>query len=147
MKKIETEIDASAEKVWNILTDFPAHPSWNPFVREISGTPKTGKRLRVFIQPRDGKGMVFRPIVLTADENRELRWRGKLLFTGLFDGEHYFRIEPVSETRIRFVHGELFSGILVGLFAGSLDRGTAGGFREMNEALKKRAESGDRGDR
>ncbi len=142
-KQIETEIeiDASAETVWNILTDFDEHPSWNPFVREISGFPKEGERLRVFIQPAGGKGMVFKPRVLKAEQNRELRWLGKLFIPGLFDGEHYFRIEPIGEDRVRFVHGENFSGILVGLMAGSLDKGTADGFRAMNQALKRRAES------
>lgn len=142
-KQIETEIeiDASAETVWKILTDFDAHPSWNPFVREISGIPKEGERLRVFIQPAGGKGMVFKPKVLKAEQNRELRWLGRLFIPGFFDGEHYFRIEPIGENRVRFVHGENFSGVLVGLMAGSLDKGTADGFRAMNEALKRRAES------
>lgn len=145
-KQIETdiEINASAETVWNILTNFEAHPSWNPLVREISGLPKEGERLRVFIQPQGGKGMVFKPVVLKAEANRELRWLGKLLVPGLFDGEHYFRIEPVSEGRVRFIHGETFRGILVGLFAKGLDNGTKQGFRGMNEALKKRAEGAGR---
>lgn len=141
-KHIETdiEINASADTVWNILTDFEDHPTWNPFVREISGIPREGEKLRVFIQPVGGKGMAFKPTVLKADENRELRWLGKLLIPGIFDGEHYFRIEPVGENRVKFVHGEHFNGILVGLFAKNLDTGTAAGFRAMNEALKTRAE-------
>ena len=143
-KQIETEIEinASAATVWSILTDFAAHPTWNPFVKEISGTPKVGERLRVFIQPVGGKGMVFKPTVIRAEEGRELRWLGRLLIPGIFDGEHFFRIEPISDGRVRFVHGEIFSGVLVGLFAKSLDTGTASGFRAMNEALKKRAEEG-----
>ena len=33
----EIEIDASAERVWGILTDFASYPEWNPFIRRISG--------------------------------------------------------------------------------------------------------------
>ena len=141
-KQIETEIEinAPAERVWKVLTDFHAHPSWNPFIKELRGKPAVGEKLRVSIQPPGGKGMVFKPTVLTADENRELRWLGRLLMPGLFDGEHYFRIEPIDENRVRFIHGEKFSGLLVRLFEKSLDTGTLAGFREMNEALKKRAE-------
>lgn len=142
-KQIETEIEinAPAERVWKVLTDFHAHPVWNPFIKELRGKPFEGEKLRVFIQPLGGKGMVFKPTVLMAEENRELRWLGRLLIPGLFDGEHYFRIEPIDENRVRFIHGEIFSGLLVRLFAKGLETGTLAGFREMNEALKKRAES------
>jgi uncharacterized protein YndB with AHSA1/START domain len=35
MKELHTEIeiDASAERVWDILTDFASYPQWNPFIR------------------------------------------------------------------------------------------------------------------
>ncbi len=142
-KQLETEIEinAPAERIWEILTDFHTYPSWNPFIKELRGKPAVGEKLWVFIQPPGGKGMVFKPIVLRADENHELRWRGKLFISGLFDGEHYFRIEPIDENRVRFIHGEIFSGILVRLFAKGLDEGTLSGFRQMNEALKRQAES------
>ena len=139
--KTEIEINAPAEKVWKVLTDFHAHPSWNPFIREIRGKPIVGERLRVFIKPSGGQGMVFKPTVLVAEPGRELRWLGRLFVPWLMDGEHYFLIEPTGENGVRFVHGENFSGILVGLFAERLDNDTLRGFREMNEALKKRAES------
>ena len=142
-KQIESkiEINAAPQRVWSVLTDFEAHPEWNPFIKELQGKPIEGARLRVFIQPPGGKGMVFKPKVLKSDENRELRWLGRLLMPGLFDGEHYFRIEAIGEERVRFIHGEIFSGILVRLFANSLDDGTLKGFRQMNEALKRRVES------
>ena len=34
---------------------------------------------------------------------------------GLFDGEHYFQLEPLADGRTRFVQGEHFSGLLCGL--------------------------------
>jgi uncharacterized protein YndB with AHSA1/START domain len=36
----EIIINTSAEKVWNVLTDFDAFPSWNPFIKSISGERK-----------------------------------------------------------------------------------------------------------
>lgn len=138
---VETVIEASAERVWAILTDFARYPEWNPFIRTIEGDPRVGARLRARIQPSGGKGMTFRPTVLVADPGRELRWIGHLFLPGIFDGEHYFAIRPHSDRSVVFQHGEEFRGLLIPFMRTSLDRDTRRGFAEMNEALKARAES------
>ncbi len=142
MKEIVTEIEinASAERVWQLLTDFAAYPQWNPFIRRAKGEAKPGARLKVYIQPSGAKGMSFRPTVLTAEANRELRWVGHLLVPGLFDGEHIFTIEPMGANRVRFIQREILTGLLVPLFALWLEANTRRGFEEMNRALKARAE-------
>jgi hypothetical protein len=136
----EIEIGATASRVWSILTDFAAYPSWNPFIRSISGDVEAGRRLAVSIQPDGGRAMTFRPTVLVAEPNSELRWVGRILFPGIFDGEHFFKITASESGRIRLTQGETFSGVLVGLAKASLDRGTKAGFDAMNHALKERAE-------
>lgn len=143
MKELHTELDISApaERVWRLLTDFPSYPEWNPFIRRISGEPTTGARLEVRIEPPGGQGMTFKPTVLDAEPNRELRWLGRLLAPGLFDGEHSLAIEPLEENRVRFVQRETFRGLLVPLFSRGLDKNTRRGFEEMNRALKERAEA------
>jgi hypothetical protein len=135
------EIEAPAERVWQILTDFEQFPDWNPFIRRIKGEAKSGTKLEAYLQPPGGQGMTFRPTVLKAEPNREFRWLGRLFFPGLFDGEHFFIIEPLSPGRVRFTQGEHFSGLLVPLLAKSLDTNTRRGFELMNEALKARAEN------
>jgi hypothetical protein len=139
--RTEIEIGASPSRVWQVLMDFPAHAQWNPFMRSISGTGAPGAKLEVRLQPEDGRAMTFRPTVLVSRPDEEFRWRGRFLVPGLFDGEHYFRFEPLAEGRTRFVHGECFTGLLVRLAKSSLDGGTHAGFVAMNQALKSRAES------
>ena len=39
------DIDASPERVWDVLTDVPAMPAWNPFVVQAEGTFAVGERL------------------------------------------------------------------------------------------------------
>jgi hypothetical protein len=143
MHEIRTaiEIAATPERIWSILTDFIAYPQWNPFIRSITGVVKTGERLTAFIQPTGGKGMTFRPTILVAQPNQELRWLGHFLLPKIFDGEHYFQIEAISVNRTRLIQGEKFSGLLVVLFKSSLDGGTKSGFIAMNEALKVLAET------
>jgi hypothetical protein len=142
MKQLRTEIsiNASPERVWHLLTDFASFPQWNPFIRRASGEPIKGAQLQVYLQPSGAKGMTFRPKVLKAEPNRELRWLGHFLIPGLFDGEHSFTIEPLEAGRVRFAQREIFTGLLVPLFARSLEKDTRRGFEEMNQALKLRAE-------
>jgi hypothetical protein len=142
MKQLHTEIDveAPAERVWEVLMDFASYPQWNPFIRNISGLPAPGERLEVRLEPPGGRGMTFKPQVLNAEPNRQLRWLGRLLVPGLFDGEHSFTIQPLEERCVRFVQREEFKGLLVPLFARSLETNTRRGFEQMNRALKERAE-------
>lgn len=137
----EIEINASAERVWQLLTDFDAYPQWNPFMRSVKGKPEPDSKLKVFIQPSGARGMKFSPTVLKAEPQRELRWLGRLFIGGLFDGEHIFNIQPLAENRVKFTQCEQFSGLLVPLFWRSLNTDTQRGFNEMNAALKKRAEN------
>ena len=142
MYRLDTriEINASAERVWSILMDFPGHARWNPFVRSIDGLPTVGESLNVLIQPAGSSGMRFRPTVLIIDPKREFRWKGKLVIRGLFDGEHFFKLEPKSDAQLVFHQGEVFSGLLVPFLRRSLDGATKQGFVAMNEALKREAE-------
>jgi hypothetical protein len=137
----EIEIDATPERVWGVLTDFASYPEWNPFIRRISGEPKVGAHLEVRLEPPGSRGISLKPTVFNAEPERELRWLGHLLVSGLFDGEHTLAIQPLDESRVRFIQGEAFRGLLVPLFARSLDNSTRRGFEEMNRALKVRAEA------
>ncbi|MBD1398879.1 SRPBCC domain-containing protein [Pontibacter sp. JH31] len=141
MKHIQTEIliAAKPEKVWTVLTDFEKYATWNPFIKSIAGEKAVGKRLKTFIQPPDGSGMTFKPVVLNYDTNKEFRWKGKLGTSGIFDGEHYFRLVYMGENTTKFIHGEKFSGLLVPLMGGVLSK-TEKGFQLMNEALKRECE-------
>lgn len=142
MMHIETKIRiyAPSEKVWEILTDFESYPEWNPFIRVISGEIREGGRLEVKITPPDEKEMSFSPIVFRAIPGRELRWIGKFLIKGLFDGQHYFRLEEVDSNSTVLVHGEYFTGLLVGMMSSMLKQ-TKTGFEQMNQALKRRCEA------
>jgi hypothetical protein len=143
MHEVRTEIDISATpaRIWEVLTDFPGYAQWNPFVRSIAGQATKDQQLSITIQPAGSKPMKFKPRVLVAQADSELRWLGHLFVRGLFDGEHYFQLTPNAQGGTRFVHGEKFSGLLVGLARSSLEGGTRSGFVAMNEALKARAES------
>jgi hypothetical protein len=136
----EIEIHAPVERVWSILTDFAVYPQWNPFIKSVVGVPQNGARLEITIQPSGSKPLRFFPVVLAAEAGHELRWLGRFILPGIFDGEHRFIIEPLAMGKVRLQQSERFSGFLVGLLRIRLERDTKRGFEEMNRALKARAE-------
>jgi hypothetical protein len=141
VKELHTEITiaASAERVWQVLTDFAAYPTWNPLVPKASGELREGARLRLRLAI-GARSIGIKPRLLRVVPNRELAWRGAAPIPSLFRGEHVFEIEPTA-TGVRFKQWERFSGILVPLLGKLIDGGTRRGFEAMNVALKRRAEA------
>jgi hypothetical protein len=138
--KSEIIIDASSEEVWNVLMNHDAYPEWNPFIIKISGSTKPGGFLEVTLQTEGSDPMEFKPIVLKNQFNQELRWKGKLGITGIFDGEHYFILEETTPNQTRFIQGENFTGLFSGLLMMMIGEDTKEGFISMNNALKTRVE-------
>ncbi|WP_353952446.1 SRPBCC domain-containing protein [Knoellia sp. S7-12] len=138
-QRVERSVDIAAppEKVWSVLTEFAAYPEWNPFMREASGTPKEGEKLRIVLNSGDSE-MTFTPTVLAAEPGKELRWLGRVFVPGLLDGEHSFTLTPIPGG-VRLTQSETFSGALVPFFGGSIDVGDD--FAAMNRALRDRVES------
>jgi hypothetical protein len=133
------DIEAPPERVWQVLTDFRAYPDWNPFIQKIEGSAVVGATLSAQMHALHMASVQsLSPTVLLADENKELRWLGRLLLPGIFDGEHFFRIEE-TENGSRLTNDENFRGIL--LLAFNMDDFVPS-FEAANEALKKRVEDG-----
>ena len=133
--RTEIVIQAPAAAVWAVLTDFPSHSGWDPFLTAIEGEPSVGRRLAV----RFKNGMTIRPTLTQVDESRVLEWFGRLPFGGLFDGRHRFELIPEGNAT-RLVHSETFSGLLVPLLK-KLLADTERNFAELNAALKRRVEA------
>lgn len=138
--QIQIDIAASKEKVWGVLADFAAYPQWNPFIKSISGELRAGAKLDVHLQPPASRGITLHPEILSAIPCQELKWLGHLVVPGIFDGEHHLLIHEKSPDAVTFVQEEVFNGVLVP-FTGQLLGKTRQGFEQMNEALKKRAET------
>jgi hypothetical protein len=109
----EIEIDAPPAAVWAVLTDTRSYSEWNPFIPRLAGELREGAKLEVRIEPPGGRAMTFKPTVLGVEPDRELRWRGRLLLPGIFDGEHILHIKPLDRARSRFTQAERFRGVLV----------------------------------
>ena len=141
MKELRTEIviNASPEKVWQVLTDLDRYPEWNPFICHAIGKVKIGEPVDIDFQP-DSQGLKLHCTVDRNQPNRELSWKYHVTHPLLFRGEHIFTIEPLGENSVRFTDCEEFNGLLVFTQAKDIDTNTKRGFEAMDKALKARAE-------
>jgi len=133
--KTQIEIAASSDRVWAVLTDTAAYPSWNPFIRKLTGYLAAGQRLTVSL---GSGGMVFHPKVVAVLPGQRLQWNGRLWgLPGLFTGIHSFEIIPTNHGTI-FLQSETFSGMLLWFYDAETVRAE---FAKMNRALKTRIEA------
>jgi hypothetical protein len=144
MRTISTTVDIAAapERVWAILTDLDSYPEWNPFIRSASGQLAEGATLTLRMVPAQGRAMTFRPRVLAVQPGRLLRWIGRLVLPGIFDGTHQFALEDLGG-HTRLTQSETFRGVLIP-FTGKTITQTEADFRALNQALKQRAEGAAR---
>ena len=140
MKELKTEIilNASPQKVWEVLTNFEQYSSWNPFITSIEGKPQAGTYLTNTMLNK-GKPMVFKPLITRLEENKYFEWLGAAA-GGLFKGRHYFMLEDLGNEQTKLIHGEQFTGLLANLILRMIAEETLQNFQKMNKALKHRVE-------
>ena len=134
-------MDSTPEKIWDILINFKEYEKWNPFMIKIVGEPKLGDKIEVQIQTIKGKKRTYNPIITKYELNKELRWKGRSILPGIFDGERIFIIEKSEDNKVSFLHEEIFKGLGVRMIGNKLDKDLGERFDEMNKALKARAEN------
>jgi hypothetical protein len=141
MRTISASIDIAAppDQVWAVLADLDSYKEWNPFIQSASGQLTEGAKLTLGLVPAEGRPATFRPRVLVAKPGVMLRWIGRLIMPGIFDGTHQFALEDRGGST-HLTQSESFSGILIPFTSGLITR-TETDFRNLNQALKQRVES------
>ena len=134
------DIDATPERVWEVLIDLPAYPEWNPFVRRAEGSFAVGGSPSLTFAPLS---TALRLTVLEATAGRRLRFRvrfARLGVPGLFDAEHVLTLDRQEGGVVRLWEQARFRGLLTPLVTRLLNRNESGAFTTMNDALKLRVE-------
>jgi len=137
------DIDATPERVWQVLMDLPAYPEWNPFVTHAEGEFTVGTRVWFRGPPAGGLLRERMPAaVLEVSSCRRLRFRVRVVkvgLPGLLDVEQTVTLDP-RDGRVRLWEGARFTGLLVPLLTRRLNREHTPSFLAMNDALKERVE-------
>jgi len=138
--RTEIAINATPARVWDILTDFPRYPDWNPFVLEVKGTVRQNAMIRYRFEMPRGVRIWTAATVPGFERERELRFSAHVLTPTVFRGDHYFAIRPAGDNGVVFHHGEIVSGLLFPIVRLVLQNLGRPQFQALNGALKQRAE-------
>jgi len=140
MRTISAVIDIAAtpQQVWAALADLDAYPDWNPFIQSASGQLTVGSTLTMRMVPADGRAFTTHGRLLAVQPGVLLRWIGRLIVPGIFDGTHQFSLEDLGG-HTRLTQSETYRGMLV-TFTGKTITKTESDFRALNQALKQRVE-------
>lgn len=137
----QVDIDAPAEDVWASLIDLDNYEAWNPFIQPVEGSFSPGESVKLHLKTNEAdEGMSITPKVLDVNPRELLRWKGTFLLPFVFDGNHEFRLERLSENKTRLHQSEAFEGLLIPFARLGLLKDTAVQFENMNQALKQYVE-------
>ena len=133
---VRRTIQATPERVWQLLADGPGYPGWNPSVVSLDGTLAVGEKIRLVstVAPK----RTFSLTVAEMDGPRRMVWTDGMPL-GLFKGVRTYTLEPVAGGT-EFAMEEVFTGPLAPLITKAIPDMTES-FAEFAAALKAATEA------
>lgn len=132
-----TEINATPERIWAILTDAAKYTEWDPGMLRLEGIIAPDQTLTIYTKVTPKRA--FKPKVSEFEPNRKMVWSSGMPL-GLFKGTRTFILEPLAQNRVMFSMREEFTGPMMALIGNSIPDLTAT-FEAFAAALKQRAEN------
>lgn len=133
------EIDAPAELVWEVITDFPHYGEWNPFCLECTSTLKPGDTINMRVNLGRAPQKVVE-IIESCVPGKGFSYHMKPLPLGALRSLRSHAIEACGADKSQYrSHFEL-SGWLLPLVAAMFGEGMQSGFEQMSAGVKQRAE-------
>jgi len=133
-------VQAPAEIVWEVISDFAAWKEWNPIHPRMEGELRIGTTLVVDVTVGDGPPTTIRPVVQDWVPYEQLHWRSKRL-RGFVTAIRYIEIDKKGDQNAIFSNGELFMGPLVRFVSRGERRRLRAAYTRMGEAVRDRAEA------
>jgi hypothetical protein len=133
-------IQAPPEVIWDLIYDLAGWSDWNPLYPKASGDIRIGATLDVTLALPGQPARQIHPVVREWVPNEQLHWNLAMI-GGLVKTVRYLEIEQLAEASCIVSNGEIFGGMVGPSAAKRMGRSIQRGFREMNEALKARAEA------
>ena len=137
------EINAPANRVWQVLTTLERYAEWNPQIPWASGTLQEGARIHLRLTLPGRPAMDLSATLEEVKPDRLLTWRGYVGASWFFEGYRKFALEPIVGGRVRLTHVEDIHGVLAPVFSLLMGGPVEQSHQALNEALRVRAESSE----
>ena len=133
---VERDIDAEPGRIWDLLTDGPAYPSWNPAVLSFEGRIAAGERIRFvsIVNPE----RTFAVTVTALDAPNRMEWSDGMPLR-LFRGVRTYTVTARPGGGAVFAMREEFTGPLAPLITKAIPDMTES-FGQFADGLKRAAE-------
>lgn len=132
-------IDAPAELVWEVISDLPRYPEWNPFCLRCESTLEPGAPIDMTVKLM-AKPQQQREWMLSCEPGTGFSYRMKPVPLGALSSLRRHEIAAIDATSARYRSYFQLQGwmkfVVLGLFRGKLEHG----FASMTDAVKARAE-------
>lgn len=139
--RAEIEIDAPAERIFEILTDLDAYPEWNPFTPQVESTLRPGDPVHLHVRLRS-KRLSHRVEYVSVNERpSRLCWGATFGARALLTAERCQTLTPIDQRRTRYVTADEIRGWLTPIVMRAFGHAMQRGFDAVAIALKQRAES------
>ncbi|TDV54968.1 SRPBCC domain-containing protein [Actinophytocola oryzae] len=142
VRSVVVEIGAPAELVWQVLTDYPAYPEWNPYTVAVTTTLGIGEPIDLTLPAVDGSGGTFvnREYVRVVDPPRHLRYDTANEMPGIFAVRDQWITER-GPTTCAYHTTDTISGEYADKVMEMTGKWIKSGFDSVAHALKTRVES------
>lgn len=139
--KIATEValQASPDRIWKTLIDFPAYPDWNRFLRAVRGQAAPDAPLEVDLQYY-GKPVQKKAGVITGFiAPKYFSWIWNHKFGAWFlSCEHVFRIKEREDGKVLFYQEVYYTGLGLKFRRRDVEHLVRQSLDKLNDDLKQR---------
>lgn len=133
------EINASAETVWQVLTDLPRYGEWNPFCLECRSTLKPGETIVMTVQLTSKPQQVVE-FINEHVPGRRFAYNMKPVALGALASLRSHDVEALGPARARYRSYFKLSGWMMPLVKALFGQKLVHGFGAMTKAVGQRAE-------
>lgn len=136
------EIDAPAELVWQVLTDFGAYPEWNPFVVRCDTTGAVGDPVLLHLPDpaTDGATFTTQEWITVSTPPHHLQYQTGDSIPGMLAIRDQW-VDDLGAGRSAYETTDVFSGDIAQVVFDLQVEWVTAGFTATAHALKARAES------